>query len=90
MCTIYHPSRVFKIHPMNLSEGGCHIRRRILVILSLFIFNSYSGGNITYPFEEVIDNSKIPIVLTSNISQLMRNFENNMPGYRKEIIKVSN
>ena len=45
------------------------------------------SGSTTYPFEEEIDHSKIPQVLSGNLVKLNIKFEINMPGCTKEIWK---
>ena len=47
-------------------------------------------GSNPYPFEEVTDCSKIPLILVVKILQLKRNFKNNMPGSTEKIENISN
>ena len=48
------------------------------------------SGSTTYPFEEEIDHSKIPQVLSGKLDQLNINFENNIPGTTKKMKNDSN
>ena len=47
-------------------------------------------GSTAYPFEEVTDRSKIPLVLSVKLAQLKTKFEWNITGCTREIKNVSN
>ena len=79
--SISHTSRVANFIPMKVRVKGWLIRRKISWILYLVNFDLMlwwearaRSGSTTYPFEEEIDHSNIPIILSFNIDQLETKF----------------